>query len=883
MIKRTFSIILILFILVATLPANFSTIKILALESSALHINEVNAKNTGANGNLKEHTNSEDEFADWVELYNNSDKDINISGFGFSDDKTNSFKYKFPANTVVKAKDYLIIFCSKVKDPNNNGLIADFGLSTDGETLILSNLSGEAVDTLTYDSLEDDQTFGHFPDASGTLVYLNPTPRQNNTVSSVKKPLKPIFSKETGVYKDSFTLELTSPTKDAQIYYTTDGTNPLKSSTAILYTGPFTVKDRTGEPNIFAGVDTRLISVSQKLSKNPASIPTASQVDKGTIVTAVCVFAQQSSKVETKTYLVGSKTSSYGKISILSVTADYDDFFDYNKGIYVAGKRWDEFSKEKPGVTEPWLLQANYTNRGREWERNAHFDLIDQNGKYQYSSDCGVRVAGGGSRDNMQKSMRFFARSEYGNKYFEYPIFENGYDYKGKVIDRYKSFMIRAGGNETDFLKITDHFVQNRVKNTAAETQTGKPCLVFLNGEYWGFYILQQDYSAEHFAEKYDVDKDEVIIIKKDKLEEGVESDINLYKEMTDFIINGQMSNSENYKKASDLIDIQSYIDYMATQVYINNVDWPGNNFLLWRTRTVDPNKPYADGRWRFALYDTEYSMWLYGNANTRYDVDNIRGILLAQSNQGQSKLGKMAFSLQTNYEFKQRFVKAFVQISNINFNSEEAFSQYNNFYETNKLHLLAYEKRFYNRNYINQSGRIGHAKTFLKSRQFYALDYLNSSFRLNSTVYPVYLSSNSPNYGKVILDDQFIDLSNFNSYKISLRYFSKTALTFKAEPNKGYKFTGWTGTVTSNNLQETINVDRSYSMKANFAKIKYGDCNLDGIVNAKDVLALRKHLAGFNNNLAADEADTHNDSKVNAKDVLMIRKHLVNSSVVLG
>lgn len=92
---------------------------------------------------------------DWVEFYNNSGENINISGWYFSD-SDDTHKFIFPSGTILNANSYLVL----TKDdalfqnlfPNVTNKIGDmdFGLSGDGELIRLFNASGEIMDELTY-------------------------------------------------------------------------------------------------------------------------------------------------------------------------------------------------------------------------------------------------------------------------------------------------------------------------------------------------------------------------------------------------------------------------------------------------------------------------------------------------------------------------------------------------------------------------------------------------------------------------------------------------------------------------------------------------------------------------------------------------------------
>jgi hypothetical protein len=76
---------------------------------------------------------------------------------------------------------------------------------------------------------------------------------------------------------------------------------------------------------------------------------------------------------------------------------------------------------------------------------------------------------------------------------------------------------------------------------------------------------------------------------------------------MIKFVSSNDMSLEENFEKACEMIDIDSFIDYYAVQLYITrSADWPKSNFALWRTRSTDGGM-YSDGRWRWMLFDDNF------------------------------------------------------------------------------------------------------------------------------------------------------------------------------------------------------------------------------------------------------------------------------------
>jgi len=148
-----------------------------------------------------------------------------------------------------------------------------------------------------------------------------------------------------------------------------------------------------------------------------------------------------------------------------------------------------------------------------------------------------------------------------------------------------------------------DYIILEQVKNKNFMTQNFKPYSLFLNGEYWGLYYLGEQYDKNYIGFKYKIqNKKNIIFIKNYKIEEGVNEDINLFNEIISYIENNDMTIKNNFEKAKQLIDINSFIDYYAVQIYINNIDIL-SNIALWRTRNKENNK-YGDMKWRYMLFD---------------------------------------------------------------------------------------------------------------------------------------------------------------------------------------------------------------------------------------------------------------------------------------
>jgi hypothetical protein len=121
------------------------------------------------------------EFNDWIELYNNSNSAIDISGYGISDKNDELNLFTIPNGTTLQANDYLIIWADK--DLDQDGFHADFKISSGGETLYLTNSNQEIIDSVAFSSQSTDIAFGRFPNGTGSFQALTPTFDGENNIS----------------------------------------------------------------------------------------------------------------------------------------------------------------------------------------------------------------------------------------------------------------------------------------------------------------------------------------------------------------------------------------------------------------------------------------------------------------------------------------------------------------------------------------------------------------------------------------------------------------------------------------------------------------------------------------------------------------------------
>ena len=126
------------------------------------------------------------DYSDWIELYNNSNQNVNLNNYSLSDESENLTKWKFPDITIDNAST-LLIFASGKDVIINSEIHTNFKLSSTGEFLYLSNESGIVIDSIHPIHLGEDDSYGRLPDGSSNLTHLDffsPNESNNNNYNT---------------------------------------------------------------------------------------------------------------------------------------------------------------------------------------------------------------------------------------------------------------------------------------------------------------------------------------------------------------------------------------------------------------------------------------------------------------------------------------------------------------------------------------------------------------------------------------------------------------------------------------------------------------------------------------------------------------------------
>jgi len=669
---------------------------------------------------------------DWIELYNSGTTPMNLDGYGLTDKITEPFQWTFPGYTLNPGK-YLVVFASG-KNLKGSELHTNFKIDGDGESIYLFNPGWSMVDSVRVEALKINTSYGRTnKDRQVWGIFTAPTPRSKNS-------------------DESF------PNTDVGV--------PVFSVPGGVYSNQFKVK--LTAPNLSdtiyyttnSSIPTRYSTVySGELSINKSKIIKARIIKTGFIP----------GETVTNSYIFSRST-----LPVVALSIDSLDLWDYNTGIYALGPN--------PG-NYPYF-GANFW---QDWEKACHFELMDPNKKV-IDVDAGVKIFGNWSRANDQKSMAVHCRKKYGPEYMEYKIFNN------RPFDKFYSIVLRNSGNDWNTTMFRDGLMTSLTVGLNFDQMAYRPAAIFLNGQYWGILNLREKIDENFLASNNGVDPNKVILLENEG--QPLIGSADDWRALYGFLERNSMAVEANYDQVASQIDISSFIDYFASQIFYANHDWPGNNIRYWKT--TDPGS-----KWRWIMYDTDFGMsGNSGNAasNSLAAATNPNGP--GWPNPPWSTL--VLRKLLENPGFRDQFVNRFSDLMNSTFRPARVVKAIDEKSNAISGEISGHLLRWKGGNQTGWLSAVQVMRTFANGRPVYVFTHLKQKFSFQ-TQQVITLNTDS------VSGTIQINSLKLNEFPWKGSYFPNVPVTLTAMPNAGYRFLKWEG-VTANSNQQTITV----SPKAN-------------------------------------------------------------------
>ena len=518
------------------------------------------------------------ERGDWIEIHNPESIEAELTGYSLTDDPETPQKWTFPAGTSLPANGRIIVFSSGKNRLEANRLHTNFSIATSGGSLQLSNAAGQIVSEFKdYPQQRSDISYGI--ENNGTKGFFNPpTPGIINGTALTGFVTDTVFTKKRGFYEGFFVAGISTQTDDASIRYTLNGTKPTPE-TGIIYDGPFLIASST--------------------------IVRAMAYKEGMV----------STNVDAQSYFFTGDIINQSEMNpeIANSSRYRDELREALKVLPVVS-----LSFEQSTILGQGGIYENPDDKGRESEREIHFEYFDPaNPDNSVHEPAGLRIHGGNSRQHPKKPLRIYFRDDYGDSRLEHEIFP------GSPVKTFRSLLLRGGGHdawtfdsgwrEASFVR--NQFLHKLQREMGQPSPYGRHVNVFLNGQYWGLYELQE-FPHEHYnADHHGGEPEDWDVVKHgQEVEAGNRA---AWDALIDLAESG-INSSKDYVAIQEYLDLENFADAMIQRIWASDEDWLSPFFLDGRdisTFSDDKNwyvgRRSRNGTTKFFFYnwDTEMSM----------------------------------------------------------------------------------------------------------------------------------------------------------------------------------------------------------------------------------------------------------------------------------
>ncbi len=506
--------------------------------------------------------------------------------------------------------------------------------------------------------------------------------------------------------------------------------------------------------------DTIYYSLDGSLPSASSSIASATlDIDETTVVRArLKSGGVLGEETFTQTYVIDKDTD----LPVLAIAAKPSDLWDGSTGIYV-----------------------NYeSNR----EIPVHIEFFERGGQRGFAQDAGMKMFGGWSRHFPQKSFVLFARSTYGPSDFSYRIFPD------LPFEQYEAFVLRNSGGDFDVTHIRDAMMQTLVKDIDVDGQAYRPTVIYLNGEYWGILNIREKLNEHYIEAHFGVLENNL-----DMLENNwntIHGDRDHFDDLLNYIDTHDMTSSESYAHVKDQIDLDEYLNYMTSEIFYANVDWPGWNLKYWRPRT-------PDGKWRWILFDLDDGFGLgspdnYGSPNMIDFATTTTGDVWPNPPWSTFVFRK----LLENQQFVTDFTNRYADHMNSIWQSDIVINTIDNLQNEIAQEMVLHLERW-DLSHNDWLWKMDRLRNFAIERPVEARSVISSVLDAGELV-ELDLTIEPAGSGKIQLNDNL----DVWSPQWSGQYFLNVPVGVIASPNPGYRFVGW---VLENDSLSTSSLEVSF------------------------------------------------------------------------
>ena len=415
------------------------------------------------------------------------------------------------------------------------------------------------------------------------------------------------------------------------------------------------------------------------------------------------------------------------------------------------------------------FLPYKRANFWKGWERRINIEFYEPSGELGFNQRVGVRIFGGFSKGLPMKSLAIISRKKYEKKTIKYPIFPN------KEIKKYKSFVLRNSGSDFNNTQFRDALLTNLIEPLDVGIQAYRPAVVFINGSYWGIHNVREKINEYYLKSNAGANPDSVDIMKhRNDLLAGKRDH---YLKMKKYINKTDFKDTAEILHLNTLMEIDNFINYNITEVYVGNRD-AGGNIRFWRPQT-------PEGRWRWILFDTDISFGISGKTSYKRNTLNKMTIKHNEAWPDPAWSTLIIRNLLENDSIKNLYINRFADHLNTLFSAKTVNFKIDSIQNMLKEEMPYHLKKWRSSNIERWGRNVQKMKDYASNRPYYVRLHLMDRFDLSDTI-TVDIQNQDPKMGYVQINSIRVDKS-FQGV-----YFKDASPSIQAIAKYGYEFVKW-------------------------------------------------------------------------------------------
>lgn len=303
-----------------------------------------------------------------------------------------------------------------------------------------------------------------------------------------------------------------------------------------------------------------------------------------------------------------------------------------------------------------------------------HFELFEQDKSFVDEGQGHFNEHGNDSWAYNQRGFDFIMRDGMGyNNEIHHQIFPE------KTRDAFQRLILKPAANDNypfgggGGAHIRDAFVHTLSDRAdlKLDERTWRPCILYLNGQYWGVYELREKVDDADFTEYYyQQNKHNLEFLKTwgGTWEEfGAPNALPNWNSLTNYVAANNMGVAANFNYVDSLLNWHSLVDYFVLNSYIVSQDWLNWNTAWWRGLNPANDKK----KWRYILWDMDASFGHYINytgipdASANADPCNVEAL---PNPGGQGHTAVLQKLINENPLVEQYYITRYIDLVNTHF-----------------------------------------------------------------------------------------------------------------------------------------------------------------------------------------------------------------------